>query len=174
MSGRDRGYPAGFVVLRSVGFGFLGGGVLGVAGLVILSVPPWHVDSAWEFVGDLVLLGVYAAIAGSVIGSLVGLFCGAVLVAAGPTVTGARRRLRVVAGVAAGTPITAVAAWQVMSWGSRTWSLGGWLWWLVVAAMSAATGAAIGPHVVGGPADPIAPRHCWIRHCRRTRSLRLV
>ena len=111
----------------------------------------------------------HAAAIGSVIGVVVGLWCGLVLVVAGGSSIGDRHLVGRIGGAATGSPFVVLAAFAAFAWhdGTSTY-LGGWL--LAVAAMATATGAAIAPHVVGGPADPIAPKHWWVRHCR----LRLV
>jgi hypothetical protein len=160
-----RGYTGAALVVRSIGFGFVSGAALGLASLVLLSARPWHVDSAWEVVGDLVLLGLYAAPVGSAIGTFVGLCCGVAFVIAGPAALGRRRSVRRIAGIGAGTPFVLLATVAAANTG-QAW----WLSWLLVAPMAAATGAAIGPHVVGGRVDPLAPRHSCFRHCRLTRS----
>jgi hypothetical protein len=173
VSPNARGYTGAALVVRSIGFGFLSGAALGVASLVLLGLDPWCVSSAWEFVGDLVLLGLYAAPIGSVIGTFVGLCCGIALAVAGPAALGRRRSVQRIAGIAAGTPFVLLAAIAAEN-GGQPWGLSGWLWWLLVAPMAAATGAAIGPHVVGGGADPLSLRHSCFRHCRLTRSVRQV
>jgi hypothetical protein len=168
-----REYTGAALLARSIGFGFVSGATLGVASLVILSLHPWHVDSAWEVVGDLVLLSLYAAPIGSATGAFVGLCSGVALVVAGPAALGRRRSVRRIAGVATGSPFVVLAALAVLAWDNGTAAyLGGWL--LAVAVMAAATGAAIAPHVVGGPADPFAQRHSCFRHCWLRRSGRSV
>jgi hypothetical protein len=168
-----RGYTGGVLVARSIGFGFLGGSALGVAGLMVLLWYPWEVNSAWELLGDALLLSPYAAVIGSLMGAFVGLCCGVALVVAGPTATGDRLTARRIAGVAAATPFVVLAAIASEN-DAQAWELGGWMWWLFVAAMGASTGAAIGPHVVGGRADPLRPGHFLFRHCRLTRSVRPI
>jgi hypothetical protein len=173
-----RGYTAGVVVARSVGFGFLSGAMLGVAGLTVASIP-WAVRS-WQLPSFAMLLllfygavvaALYAAAVGSLIGTVVGLWCGFVLVVAGRNAIGDRRTVHRIAGVATGSPFVVLAVLAALAWDNGTAAyLGGWL--VAVAAMAAATGAAIGPHVVGGPADPLAPGHSCFRHCRVVRRVR--
>lgn len=169
MTPSAREYTGAALVARSIGFGFVSGATLGVASLVLLSLRPWHVDSAWEVVGDLVLLSLYAAPIGSVIGAVVGLCCGIALAVAGPKALGRRRIVRRIASITAGTPFVLVATIAARNTG-QAW----WLWWLLAAPMAAVTGAAIGPHVVGGRADPLSARHCRVRHCRLRRSVRPI
>ena len=178
MSPNTRGYTAGILVARSIGFGFIGGAVLGVAGLIVASFP-WALRSLQFPSFPMLLLALYggviialyAAAIGSFIGTVVGLWCGVVLVVAGRRATGDRRAVRGIAGVVTGSPfvVLAVRAWAN---GAPDSALGGWL--LIVAAMAAATGTAIAPHVVGGRADPLAPAHSWVRHCRLGRSVRPI
>jgi hypothetical protein len=174
MSPDNRGSGIGVLVARSIGFGFLGGAALGVAGLILASIP-WAVSTLQFPTFPLLLLALYggliialyAAAIGSFIGMVVGLWCGLVLLVAGRRATGDRRAVRGIAGVATGSPfaVLAVRAWAESA---PEPALSGWL--LIVAAMAAATGAAIAPHVVGGPADPLASAHSWVRHCRLRRS----
>lgn len=171
-----RRYSSAAVVARSIGFGFLGGAVLGVGGLVVASIP-WAVRTL-RFPSlpllllalyGAVIIALYAAAVGSVIGTLMGLWCGVVFVVAGRRATGDRRAVQRIAGVATGIPFLGFAV-HASATDTPNSALAGWL--LIVAAMAATTGAAIGPHVVGGGADPIAFRHCWVRHCRLRRSVR--
>ena len=169
MTRSAREYAGGMLVARSMGFGFVSGATLGVASVVLLSLHPWHYDSAWEYVGDLVLLSLYAAPIGSIIGAFVGLCCGVTLAVAGPSALGRRRTVRRTASITAGTPFVLLAT--IAAGNTRqAW----WLLWLLAAAMAAATGAAIGPHVVGGRADPLTARHSCFRHCRVRRTVRPI
>jgi membrane-associated protease RseP (regulator of RpoE activity) len=165
MSTGVRGYSSSVVLARAVGFGFLAGAALGVVGLFILGLYPWGWDSG-EFSGFTFALGLalFSAIIGAVIGALVGLFCGGVLLVAGSDALGNRRTVRRIAAVATGSPFVVLAALAAEN-GAPGWELSGWLWWLVVAAIASRTGAAIGPHVVGGRVDPLAPGHSCFRHC---------
>lgn len=178
MTPNTRGSSAAVLMARSVGFGFLGGAVLGVAGLIVAAIP-WALGtlqfpSLSLFLLALygaVVIALYAAAIGAFVGTLVGLWCGVVLAVAGRRATGDRRTVRRIAGVATAIPFVGLTV-HVWADGAPWFAFGGWL--LIVAAMAAATGAAIAPHVVGGPADPIAPKHSWARHCRRTRGLGLI
>jgi hypothetical protein len=153
---------SGLLVARSIGFGVLSGMVLGVAGLGVLAMSPFDLWALPVFV----IVAPFAVVIGGVVGGLVGLFCGVVLAVAGPEATGDRDKVRVIAGTAAGVPFLALALWQASQVGTTAWSEGGWLWWLVVTAMACMAAAAIGPHVVGGRADPVPLRHSCFRHCR--------
>jgi hypothetical protein len=167
VGGNARGYTGGVLVARSIGFGALSGAALGVAGLAVLGVYPWGPEALVAFPA----LAVYAAVVGAVLGALVGLWCGAVLVVVGPMATADRHTVRGVASVAAGIPFVVLAALAAEN-GAQGWEVSGWLWWLVVAAMAAVSGAAIGSHVVGGSADPIARKHSCFRHCSLIGSVR--
>jgi hypothetical protein len=180
MNPNTSGYTAGVLVARSIGFGFLSGAVLGVAGLIVAAIP-WALGSLQFPSFPMLLLLLYggvmialcAAAIGSFIGTVVGLWCGAVLVVVGRRASGDRRAVRRVAGVATGSPFVVLAVLAVLAWDNGTAAyLGGWL--LAVAAMAAATGAAIAPHVVGGPADRLAQGHSCFRHCRFIRSVQPV
>jgi hypothetical protein len=164
MSRNARGYTGAVLVARSVGFGVMHGAVLGVAAFALVTVYPWD----WDL-GGFIAFALVAAVVGAMVGAVVGLLCGTVLVVAGPVAIGDRRSVRRLARVAAGSPFVLLAALASEN-GAEGWELSGWLWWLVVAAMACATAAAIGPHVVGGRADPLAPGHSCFRHCHLTRG----
>ncbi|HEY0869774.1 MAG TPA: hypothetical protein VGD55_05220, partial [Acidothermaceae bacterium] len=151
---------------RSVGFGVTSGAALGVAGFGVLAVYPWESPS---FIA-LPVFDLFAAVIGAVMGGLVGFICGLLLVVAGPMARGDGRTVRRISSIGACAPFVLLAVLDAEN-GGVAWELGGWFWWLIVAAMAFAAGAAIGPHVVGGRADPLAAGHSCFRHCRITRGV---
>jgi hypothetical protein len=144
----------GRVVLRGVGYGVVCGAALGVASVAVLLLVAYPSE-----LGFVVVCAPYAALVGGVVGAFVGLFGGLVVVVVGAAMPGNERLARPVAGVAAAVPIFVLAMWtfSVRS-GADPWVLSGWLWWLVVAVMSGAAGAAVGPRVVGGRRDRLPAR----------------
>lgn len=125
---------------RSVLLGVVCGMALGVGGLVVLAVYPWDPTA-------VVFYAPYGAVVGGIVGALVGLFSGAVLLAAGPQVIADLRRTRIAAGIACGGPFVLVGGWLVAGSDGpvRPWSLGNWVWWVIVGVLASVTGGAVAP-----------------------------
>jgi hypothetical protein len=138
------------IFARSIGFGVVCGTALGVASVAALLIPLSILATDPGVLGDVVIYAPWAGIVGGVIGLLVGLFGGVALIVTGAADPGNEGLARPVAGVAAAVPFLALAAASVTDHpGDDAWVISGWLWLLVVAVMSGATGAVVGPRVVG-------------------------
>jgi hypothetical protein len=167
MSERSR-TSAPRILARSIGYGALCGLALGIASVVVLVVPLALLEKDPAGMGDVVVFAPVAGIVGGIIGLFVGLFGGVSLIVTGVTDPGNERLARPVAGVAAAVPFLALAAAALADGpGAEAWVTGGWLWLSVVALMSGATGAFVGPRVVGFERD----RRPADLHIRRPHTL---
>lgn len=167
MSERSR-MSASRILTRSIGYGAICGVALGVASVVVLVVPLSLLANDPAGVGDVVIFAPVAAVVGGIVGLFVGLFGGVALIVTGVTDPGNERLARPVAAVSVAVPFLALAAAELADGpGEEAWVTGGWLWLFVVALMAGATGAFVGPRVVGFEGD----RRPADLHNRRPRTL---
>jgi len=152
----------GRIVARALVLGVLWGAAPGVAYLVALTLGSAVLSpSSGQLDVPLMVVGApIAAIVGAVIGGVLALIAGIVLVVSGPVVLADRPRTRLIsAGSAAAIPLCLMFVSLGIS------AIGGWAWWLSVAVLAAAAGAALGPRVIHGKGQRTARRAI----CRRGR-----
>jgi hypothetical protein len=138
------------ILARSIGYGTVCGAALGIASVAVLVLPLSLLAKDPVGLAYVVIYAPSAGIVGGVVGLFVGLFGGVALAVTGVADAGNERMARPVAGVAAAIPFLALAAAALADGpGAEAWVTGSWLWLFVVALMSGATGAFVGPRVVG-------------------------
>jgi hypothetical protein len=168
MSERSR-TSAPRILARSVGYGVICGVALGIASVAVLVAPLSLLAKDPAGMGDFVTYAPAAGIVGGIVGVFVGLFGGVALAVTGVADPGNEGMARPVAGVSAALPFLVLALPALTnSPEAEAWVIGGWLWSVVVALMSGATGALVGPRVMGF--EP-ARRSVDVDCCRRARTL---
>ena len=138
------------ILARSIAYGVVCGAALGVVSMALLVVSWSLLQMSAMSLSGLLIYGMPAGLVGGVVGLFVGLFGGVALAVTGVAGPGNERMARPVAGVAAAIPFLVLAVPTLTSTPeAEAWVIGGWLWLVVVALMSGATGAFVGPRVAG-------------------------